>query len=494
MGRPALSRLLADIDARRIDVIVVYKVDRLTRALADFAKIVDRLNAANASFVSVTQAFNTTSSMGRLTLNVLLSFAQFEREVTGERIRDKLAASKAKGMWMGGSVPLGYDRPTDLTTRALVVNELEAEQVRLMFRRYLELGSVSLLRTWLDTAGLRSKAYVSTSGRAVGGVSFNRGALFHLLRNRVYVGEIVHKGKHHPGAHSPIIDRELFDAVQAGLTANTRQHVERPTRVSTMPLRGRIFDAEGQPMSPTFGHGNKGQVYRYYVSAPLQQGQRRSPGDDAILRVPAAAIEELVLERIRPLIKSGSLGSSWPTVFETVQRIEVHPASVHLCLNRARMFGVHADHDAELARLQKRLMAGDRAIVDTTADNQLRLIVPIRLKLRGGRTWVTSPNGTPAIDRARPDPVLIKALRSAHKIAARAGLAGTTSEASIRDGQSLGTRYERRLCTLAFLAPDIQSAIIEGHQPPGLNLQRLFRGEIPLDWAAQRTGLGFPVI
>lgn len=154
---------------------------------------------------------------------------------------------------------------------------------------------------------------------------------------------------------------------------------------------------------------------------------------------------------------------------------------MHLCLNRARMFGVHADHEAELARLQKRLVAGDRAIVDMTADNQLRLIVPIRMPLRGGRTWITSPNGAPSVGRARPDPVLIKALRSAHKIAARAGLAGTTSAASIRNGQSLGSRYERRLCTLAFLSPDIQSAIIEGHQPPGLNLQRLFRGDIPLD-------------
>ncbi|MEP6968616.1 MAG: recombinase family protein, partial [Pseudomonadota bacterium] len=189
MDRPGLRKLLEDIDRGRIDVVVVYKVDRLTRSLADFAKIVEAFDAKGVSFVSVTQAFNTTNSMGRLTLNVLLSFAQFEREVTGERIRDKLAASKKKGMWMGGVPPLGYDRPTDQLTRALVVNPVEADLVRLIFRRYLELGSVHALQRSLEAEGLRSKFWTTTKGVTKGGLAFNRGALFHLLKNRIYIGE-----------------------------------------------------------------------------------------------------------------------------------------------------------------------------------------------------------------------------------------------------------------------------------------------------------------
>ena len=213
MERPGLKQLLADIAAGQIDIIVVYKVDRLTRSLGDFARMVELFDRHGVSFVSVTQAFNTTSSMGRLTLNVLLSFAQFEREVTGERIRDKIAASKARGMWMGGNPPLGYD-PKD---RTLVVNEPEAAVVHHIFTRYLELPSVNSLVTALANEGLVSKKWTSASGRTRGGVRFTRGPLFHLLRNRLYVGEIVHKNKTHPGLHPAIIDAGLFDAGQEKL-------------------------------------------------------------------------------------------------------------------------------------------------------------------------------------------------------------------------------------------------------------------------------------
>jgi site-specific DNA recombinase len=206
MERPALQRLLADIVASRIDVVVVYKVDRLTRSLADFAKIVEVFDANKVSFVSITQAFNTTTSMGRLTLNVLLSFAQFEREVTGERIRDKIAASKKKGLWMGGQPALGYD----IKDRKLVVNEAEAETVRAIFRRYLELGSVRELKTMLDAEGVISKRRTTADGDAYGGQSFSRGALYQMLRNRVYRGEIVHKGAAYPGEHPRIVDEELW--------------------------------------------------------------------------------------------------------------------------------------------------------------------------------------------------------------------------------------------------------------------------------------------
>src|ERR1700723_3153147 len=219
MDRPALQQLLADITAGRVDTVVVYKIDRLTRSLADFAKIVEILDAKGASFVSVTQQFNTTTSMGRLTLNVLLSFAQFEREVIGERIRDKIAASKKKGMWMGGVPPLGYG----VQDHKLVMIDSEADTVRLIFRRYAEVGSVRLLKDELEARGIKSKSWTSASGRLVGGKPFSRGALYLMLRNRTYLGDIVHKGQFHPGKHTPIIDQPLWDAVQAQLASNAAE-------------------------------------------------------------------------------------------------------------------------------------------------------------------------------------------------------------------------------------------------------------------------------
>ena len=232
------------------------KVDRLTRSLADFAKIVERFDARGVSFVSVTQAFNTTTSMGRLTLNVLLSFARFEREVTGERIRDKIKASKQKGMWMGGIAPLGYDPPSDKTHRALVVNEAEAEQVRSIFRRYLELGSVHVLRAELAAAGVRSKSWTTSNGRCMGGAAFSRGALFHLLKNRVYLGVVKHGGEAYPGLHAAIVDAELLASVQTSLKARAGvRHVRNTQARENAPLTGLIFDTAGRPMSPTTAYG-----------------------------------------------------------------------------------------------------------------------------------------------------------------------------------------------------------------------------------------------
>ena len=233
MDRPALQQLLADITAGRVDTVVVYKIDRLTRSLADFAKIVEILDARGASFVSVTQQFNTTTSMGRLTLNVLLSFAQFEREVIGERIRDKIAASKKKGMWMGGVPPLGYG----VRDHKLVMIDSEADTVRLIFRRYAELGSVRLLQAELEARGIKSKSWTSASGRLVGGKPFSRGALYLMLQNRIYLGEIVHKGQFHPGEHTPIVDQPLWDAVQAQLAGNVAERNSGTTKSPTQPPR-----------------------------------------------------------------------------------------------------------------------------------------------------------------------------------------------------------------------------------------------------------------
>src|SRR5579883_410796 len=245
LDRPALQSLLADIRARKVDVVVVYKVDRLTRSLADFARLVELFEAHGVSFVAVTQQFNTTTSMGRLTLNVLLSFAQFERELAGERIRDKFAASRKRGMWMGGAIPLGYD----VKDRKLVVNDEEAGHVRLIFRQYLALGCVAKLRAEPDARGIRSKQRVLTSGRVLGGYSFSRGALYHLLRNRIYRGEVVHKGISYPGEHQAIVDEELWNAVQARLAGN--RTTRRKSRVdSGALLGGLIYDYRGNIMSP----------------------------------------------------------------------------------------------------------------------------------------------------------------------------------------------------------------------------------------------------
>src|SRR5438105_2448131 len=292
MERPALQRLLADITAGRVDTVVVYKIDRLTRSLADFAKIVEILDQRSASFVSVTQQFNTTTWMGRLTLNVLLSFAQFEREVIGERIRDKIAASKRKGMWMGGVPPLGY-RVED---RKLVIIDSEAEIVRAIFRRYAELGSVRLVKKELDARGIKSKSWTSASGRPIGGKPFSRGALCLMLQNRTYLGEIVHKGQSHPGDHATIIGQPLWDAAQSQLGDNTAERSSGTRSRQPSLLAGILFDPDGNRMTPTHAV-KKGTRYRYYVSRPLITSDRseRSPG----LRIPAAEIEQLVTSRVR---------------------------------------------------------------------------------------------------------------------------------------------------------------------------------------------------
>ncbi|MEJ2378267.1 MAG: recombinase family protein, partial [Pseudolabrys sp.] len=289
--RPALQRLLADVKARKVQVIVVYKVDRLTRSLADFAKLVELFDAHGASFVSVTQQFNTTTSMGRLTLNVLLSFAQFEREVTAERIRDKVAASKRKGLWVGGMVPLGYA----LKDGKLSIVAEEAKRVRMIFERYLALGSVNRLVLELRERDIRTKVRRLSNGRTRGGGPFTQGPLFHMLRNRFYIGEVVYKGEVCPGPQPPLIDRALFDAAQKRLTEQRSHQVTTRARHDA-PLRGLLFDAAGNLMVPT--HATKqGVQYRYYVSLPYLRGHAEPP-PGVIVRVPAADIEEAVTKAI----------------------------------------------------------------------------------------------------------------------------------------------------------------------------------------------------
>jgi site-specific DNA recombinase len=295
--RPALKCLLDDIAAGKIDTIVVYKVDRLTRSLADFAKIVEQLDKYKASFVSVTQQFNTTTSMGRLTLNVLLSFAQFEREVTGERIRDKIAASKRKGMWMGGVVPIGYD----LDDRRLIPNPAEAITVNKIFEAYAELGCVSSLQICLEENGIRSKRRVSRTGNVTGGTAFGRGALYELLQNRIYLGEITHKGASYPGQQPAIVQKELWEKVQAQLQANPRKRRGKSHSTPSSLLIGLLYDAEGNQFTPSHTM-KKSKRYDYYVSKiTAKSGTSKAVGR---LRLPAKEINRMVLAELEGLLRS----------------------------------------------------------------------------------------------------------------------------------------------------------------------------------------------
>jgi len=298
MERPALQRLLSDIDEGKIDVVVVYKVDRLTRSLADFAKMVEIFDAHHVSFVSITQQFNTTTSMGRLTLNVLLSFAQFEREVTGERIRDKIAASKKKGMWMGGFPSLGYDA----RDRRLVVNQEESKLVGHIYQRYLELGSVRLLKHDLDRRGIVSKIRVSKNGSHSGGRPFSRGALYELLANPIYIGEIRHKGIRYPGQHEGIVDRGIWENVQRRLRDQTARDGSPKIKAATSILTGKLFDENGEPLYATGAKGRHGGNYRYYVSRELVRGGASSARREKTWRLAAPELERSVIISVQRIL------------------------------------------------------------------------------------------------------------------------------------------------------------------------------------------------
>lgn len=341
MERPALVRLLADIKAGKVNVVVVYKVDRLTRSLADFAKIVEQFDGQGVSFVSVTQQFNTTSSMGRLTLNVLLSFAQFEREVSGERIRDKIAASKRKGMWMGGNVPLGYK----VEDRQLKVIPQEAETIRHIYKRYLELSCVNDLQLELKKDSILSKSSSSIAGKKKHGANFSRGALYHLLKNTLYIGQISHKGQIHQGQHEAIIQLDLWNAVQKKLKDGTVARQTAQTTKSGAVLAGLLFDVEGNPLTPT--HSNKaGKRYRYYISSYATKGK---VAEKKALRIPAEQLEQLIIEKLKNHFADYESDNAASIDFVTsdaqklrsslskiVEKIAIQPKSITIKLRRAR--------------------------------------------------------------------------------------------------------------------------------------------------------------
>jgi len=480
IDRPALQQLLADLTAGRVDIVVVYKIDRLTRSLADFAKIVEILDARGASFVSVTQQFNTTTSMGRLTLNVLLSFAQFEREVIGERIRDKIAASKRKEMWMGGVPPLGYRA----RNCKLIIVEGEAEIVRFIFRRYAELGSVRLLKDELEARSIQSKLRTSASGRTSGGKPFARGALYLILRNRIYHGEIVHNEESYLGEHAPIIDQPLWDAVQAQLASNAAQRNDGGKTRQPSLLAGMLFDGDGNRMTPSHAV-KKGTRYRYYVSRSLITKDRTE--GSAGMRVPAAEIEQLVTSRVRQwLLDRGSIYKATSARFpdpstqrrlaaraeEIGKRWPEFPVTRSRAVLAALIERIEVSVDQIEIRLRPRQL---NALLDVAAapiqgviDDETEIVsVPIRLR-RAGREIRMVINGTDPFAASKPDARLIKLLLKARRFNATLVGSDDVPFAALAEREGVSPSYFTRLVRLSYLAPDITHAILDGRQPRDL--------------------------
>ncbi|MDG2003012.1 MAG: recombinase family protein [Novosphingobium sp.] len=496
MKRPGLQRLMDDVAAGKIDIILVYKIDRLTRSLTDFAKIVDVLDKAKASFVSITQSFNTTTSMGRLTLNMLLSFAQFEREVTGERIRDKIAASKRKGIWMGGPVPLGYDAKD----RKLVANEKEADLVRHIMRQYLEHDSVTQLAQGLNEEGHRTKLQKRTSGPHRGGCIFRRGTLYHLLSNRIYIGQLTHKGEYFAAEHQPIVPQELWDDVQDKLKAYASGSSQRIRAQRPSLLVGLVYDGEGRAMTPS--HATKpGKRYRYYITRPDQLD-----GSPA-WRVSAHDLEQLVCERLSAqltdqqflcslepdasamtldrllakadmtaaTLRSGSAHQRTELLATLVERITLHEDRIELVLDRpalATSLGIDDEANSSGDSLMLSL-----PVVKVRRGHQLRLVIP-------------GPESEPS-ESARRDEKLVALVAEAH--AARELLfsqPGISIAALAAAHGKCRTRLAK-LVALSCLAPDIVTAIVEGKQPTTMNARTLLASDLPLSWADQHAQLGF---
>ncbi len=507
MERPALKRLMADIEEGKINTVVVYKVDRLTRSLADFAKIIEKFDAMQVSFVSVTQQFNTTTSMGRLTLNVLLSFAQFEREVTGERIRDKIAASKKKGMWMGGFVPLGYD----LRERRIYINPTEADTVRTIFSNYLRLGCVMALKEYLDCSGIQSKARTRRTGTETGGSSFSRGALYKILRNHIYVGEIAHKGAVHRGQHEAIIDREQWTQVQKVLDQN-RQGERRKARATKVSLfTGILFDTAGNRYTPT--HANKaGRRYRYYTS---QAVIRKAKQTDEPARIPAHDLEAAVTGRILEFLQSpkeilGALApsgkhnrggrysqllsqasekvSSWSEVSSgarerlitaIVERVVIHPDEVEISIRK----------DALIQQL-----AGKTATQLEAGREMVALRCPFRHAVQGKAVRLIV--GDQQAPLAASTLAILKAIARARKWRDQIIAGEATGIRDLARIHKLNHSYVKRIYPFASFSPASIEAILNGDVPPDISLDSLVR-KIPLVWTEQGSVLAsatdFPV-
>jgi site-specific DNA recombinase len=505
--RPGLQKLLEDVRERKVDVIVVYKVDRLTRSLSDFAKIVDVFDAQGVSFVSVTQQFNTTTSMGRLTLNVLLSFAQFEREVTGERIRDKIAASKKKGMWMGGLIPIGYD----LKDQKLQINDIEAETVRTIFRLYRQCRSVPQLQVDLARRGILTKSYTNKNGREIGGRQFSRGHLYRLLNNRLYLGEVEHKGQIYQGQHDGIVDPDLWKSVQATMANNTKDRLSAKGVKHPSPLAGLLYDDRGNRLSPT--HTQRGSIRRrYYVCRAIVLKQPEKVG--ATRRISASEIETLVEHQVGRLFKHPA------QLLDHLSADTASPESRHALLTGAEALGSLLERKDGIGMsfirsiIRKIVVAPEkviitfdrRAIVDAlgvntenerargleradVANDEFMIEVPARLKRCGRQKRILITDRNDGGELSQINESLVRALNQAFKWEQKVR-AGHSMEAIAKE-EKIGRTYVSRVVKLAFLAPDIVETIIDGRQPQDLKIKTLFR-DLPMDWVEQRRMLGFP--
>jgi DNA invertase Pin-like site-specific DNA recombinase len=492
MERPGLQRLLADIDRGAVDQILVYKIDRLTRSLADFAKMVERLDAAGTSFVSVTQSFNTATSMGRLTLNMLLSFAQFEREVTAERIRDKIAASKKKGLWMGATVPLGYAADG----RSLKITEPDAEVIRRIYELYLKHRNTRVVKEAVHALGLKTPVRTLISGRVKGGALFSYGHIHYILTNPVYAGRIRHHAKVYPGQHPPLIDPEVWDRIQDQLrsdAAKGRTFTKRNrngAKASASPLVGKIYDQTGDRLTPSHSKTAKGRKLRYYVSHRLVRGT--APRDPSGWRLPAAELEDKTTDLIRqhlskPEVLAGILrdatadetagvGSRLSQLTEgdsadvkgakrhcliLIDRIDIAPGAIRITLSGEHLAN-HLDVDAT------------RIIEDL-----LLITAPFQHRKRGVETKLIIGDAQPEIDAT-----LLRNIARAHRYfdLVRSG----KTFADIAETEGVSKRRVQQLIELAFLAPDVIRAVREGRQPVGMTSDWLKRHAFSPIWTEQR--------
>jgi DNA invertase Pin-like site-specific DNA recombinase len=500
LERPALQSLLADIKSRKVDVVVVYKIDRLTRSLMDFARIVEVFDAHKVSFVSVTQQFNTLSSMGRLTLNVLLSFAQFEREVTAERIRDKIAASKKKGMWMGGAVPLGYR----VENRKLVIHPEEAETVRQIFRLYLEIGSVRRLKEKLDEVGILTGIRAKRDGTSSGGKPFSRGHLHWLLSNPIYAGDLRHKEKIVKGQHQPIIGRDLWDAAQQQIKQQTTSPVRSGRLRDRSLLCGLLYDETGDRLTPSHAV-KKGRRYRYYISQRLMQARRR---DQAGWRLPGEDLETRVIASIRDLLKDHKRlceitdveGREAQAVQQMIDRaVQILGVISSPPVQEARDFLKAIIKRIDIEPGQMSITISDEALVESlgierknvfVAQAEHTLKLPFELHRRGVETRLILRS-----ELQRPpiiDPLLVETIARAMNWLARltSGKDMTIAELARQDGIDDGEIS--RVLPLAFLSPGIVEAIVQGRQPVTLTATYLKRLKpLEFSWAEQRQLLGF---
>ncbi|HVV79078.1 MAG TPA: recombinase family protein [Pseudolabrys sp.] len=504
MERPALKQVLADIEAKRVDVIVVYKVDRLTRSLSDFAKLVEIFDRCGVSFVSVTQQFNTTTSMGRLTLNILLSFAQFERELIGERVRDKVAASKKKGMWMGGTVPLGYD----VKDRKLAVNKAEAKTVVEIYQRYLKLQSVRALRDDLAAAGIRSKRRFRADGSEYGHQKLSQGALYLMLQNRTYRGEATHKGKAYPGEHKAIVDEALWSSVQALLAQNRVARTNGANAQEPSLLTGLLFDEHGERLTPTWT-SKKGKRYRYYVSAALVAGTNETKQ-----RIPAGNLEDVVVEKIRRFFSDPK---ELIDVFERLGLSRQRSAAIKCAARIARQLNekdqtrttlilpllrrvvvgseeikieMHNDRLAALLHGKVAESLSEQSLESKDSGDAIILTVSAQLQ-RVAREMKLVIDQTKA--GAMCDMALLRIIARAYDVQARLNANRNLSVKEVSQVENVSSAYIYSLLRLRWLAPSIVSAIVNGRHPKRLNAKRLMRLSFRLSpyWSEQRALLGF---